>query len=123
MEDSRLIIEPIPAALTPPQAPAKGESYWDLVLRQFRRNRMAVVSFFFVLVISLIAIAAPFLANNIPIVLRGAYRGLYNERFEEWKMGGHPELVQILKSWPANGGAEAAAQLRTRLDTIDRELG
>src|ERR1035437_3843426 len=116
MEESRLTIEPKPEATTSPKVPLKGESYWDLVLRQFRRNRLAVVSFFFVLGLFLIAIAAPFLANNAPIVLRCAYRGIYKDRFEEWKLGGHPELMEFLRS------GQAAAQLQARLGTVEREL-
>jgi peptide/nickel transport system permease protein len=122
MEDTRLTIEPIPETVPPPQTAVKGESYWDLVLRQFRRNRLAVVSFVFVLLLSLIAIVAPFLANNEPIVLRGAFRGLYKDRFEEWKLGGHPELMEFLRSSPTSAGPEAAAQLRARLATVERQL-
>ena len=103
-------------AIDLPRAPLKGESYWGLVLRQFRRNRLAVVSFFFVVGLFLIAIAAPFLANDAPIVLRGAYPGIYKDRFEEWKLGGHPELMEFLRSGPA------AAQLQARLGTVEREL-
>ncbi|MBI4459134.1 MAG: hypothetical protein HY648_03615, partial [Acidobacteria bacterium] len=61
-------VSEIPLPPVQPVAPAlKGESYWDLVIRQFRRNRLAVISFFFVLALFLVAIAAPFLANNRPI--------------------------------------------------------
>ena len=35
---------------------------------------MAVVSFWFVLILSLSAVMAPFLAGNVPIVMKGAYR-------------------------------------------------
>src|SRR5262249_40207828 len=98
MEDARLMIEPVPQTGAPPGTPAKGESYWDLVLPQFRRNRLAVISFYFVLLLSVIAVAAPFLANNRPIILRGQYPGLYRDRFEEWKLGGHPEFVQELRA-------------------------
>ena len=73
-----------------------GESYWDLVLRQFRRNRIAVGSLVFVLFLFLIAIGAPFLANNNPIVLRGAYLDVYRDRFQEWKVAGHRELAEFL---------------------------
>ena len=83
MADSRLTIEPKPDAVPLSRAPRKGESYWDLVFRQFRRNRLAVVSLAFVVGLFYIAIAAPFLSNNRPIVLRGSFRTLYKDRFEE----------------------------------------
>ncbi|MBI2817535.1 MAG: ABC transporter permease [Acidobacteria bacterium] len=123
MAQTPITIEPIPAApVVPGLAPLKGESYWDLVLRQFRRNRLAVASFYFVLTLSLIAVIAPFLAGNIPIVMNGVYRGAYNERFEEWKLGGHPELVGALQAWEASHTPEAAAAITARLTTIDRQL-
>ena len=122
MAETRLTIEPKPVAVPVPSASLKGESYWDLVLRQFRRNRIAVLSFFFVLILSFIAIIAPFLAGNVPIVLKGAYRGAYQDRFEEWKLGGHPELASYLTSWESNHGSEAAAGMDARLRTIERQL-
>ena len=81
-------------------AAPKGESYWDLVFRQYRRNRLAVASLLFVLVLFVIAIAAPFLAGNRPIVLRGSFLTLYGDRFEEWNLGGHRELISALQDLP-----------------------
>jgi len=103
-------------------ATPKGESYWDLVLRQFRRNRLAVGSFLFVLTLFLIAIAAPFLADNRPIVFRGAYPSQYRQLFDEWRMGGHPELIQALLALQAANSDTAAAQLPARLATVERQL-
>jgi len=122
MEDTRLITETAAGAPALTRAPTQGETYWGLVLRQFQRNRLAVVSFYFVLVLFLIAIASPFLANNEPIVLHGDYRGAYKDRFEEWKLGGHPDFVEALRSSQSSAGPEAAAQLRERLSTVGFEL-
>src|SRR3990172_2156697 len=80
-----------------PQSPEKGESYWDLVFRQFRRNRLAVVSLLFVLLLFVIAIGAPFLASNRPIIVIGSFNGVYQDRFEEWQLGGHPALLEALR--------------------------
>lgn len=123
MAETRLTIEPTPRAVLQPKTSLQGETYWDLVLRQFRRNRLAVASFFFVLALSLIAVIAPFLAGNVPIVMKGAYRGAYKDRFEEWKLGAHPELIGFLTSWGSNHNSEAAAGLQARLLTIERQLG
>src|ERR1035437_3818151 len=88
-----------------PVAVPKGESYWDLVLRQFKKNRLAVCSIFFVAALFLIAIGAPFLANNRPIVLMGAFRGLYKQNYEEWKLGAHPEMMSQLQLFLSPAGA------------------
>jgi peptide/nickel transport system permease protein len=108
---------PIAGGSTP-----KGESYWDLVLRQFRKNRLAVISFFFVLALFLIAIGAPFLADNKPIVFYGAYRGVYEDKFEEWKLGGHPEFVSQWEAIQAGTAENATALLPERLRTVERQL-
>jgi peptide/nickel transport system permease protein len=118
----------------------KGESYWDLVFRQYRRNRLAVVSLIFVLFLFVIAIAAPFLAGNLPLVLRGSFPALYHDRFEEWKLGGHPELIAALQNreQPApipQGGTRGersdespqtsdsgSQQLTERLATVQRQF-
>jgi len=47
------------------QAKSK-QSYWRLVWRQFRRNRLALAGLGIVIVLALIALAAPFLANDVP---------------------------------------------------------
>ncbi len=98
--------------------PAVGESYWDLVLHQFRRNRIAVCSVFFVLTLFLIAIGAPFLANNRPIVFKGAFRGLYKDTFDEWKRGAHPEMIALLQTIHSPAEGDASSQLKTRLRAV-----
>ena len=118
--DRTQTINPSAAAFS--QAPTKGESYWDLVMRQFGKNRLAVVSFYFILMLSLTAIAAPFLAGNIPIVLTGSFRGAYRDRFEEWKLGGHPELVASVSSWGESRSQEEVAAFPRHLTTIERQL-
>ncbi|MBI4460335.1 MAG: ABC transporter permease [Acidobacteria bacterium] len=115
-------IDVAPLPIQPIAAPLKGESYWDLVLRQFRRNRLAVVSFFFVLVLFLIAIGAPFLANDKPFVIRGAFRTLYQNRFEEWRRGGHPELVERLEGARTAPSGESARQFAGRMATVERQF-
>jgi peptide/nickel transport system permease protein len=95
-----------------------GETYWDLVLRQFRRNRLAAVSFYFILLLFLIAIAAPFLADNRPIVFHGTYRSAYRDTYDEWRLGGHPELVAAMEAAQRTKAVATAPQLAT----VDRQL-
>ena len=110
-------------------AAPKGESYWDLVIRQYRRNRLAVASLFFVLILFWIAIAAPFLANNRPLVLIGSFQTLYADRFEEWKLGGHPEFVAALQSRERERPGQStpisdpgSRQVAVSLLTVERQL-
>lgn len=109
------------------QGPPKGESYWDLVLRQFRRNRLAVISFFFVLALFSIAIGAPFLANNKPLVLQGVYRDAYRDRLQEWKLAGHGEMIVALQEASENDASGASdgqgRDVEARLQTIRNQLG
>ena len=122
MANIRLATKPKPEAAPHPKISLKGESYWDLVFRQFRRNRLAVVSLIFVVILFFIAIAAPFLANSRPILLRGSFRTLYQERFEEWKLGGHPEMVSLLQKVQAASERVAAPELGARLGTVRRQI-
>lgn len=45
-------------------------AYWSIVWRQFRRNRLAVLGLIFVLSMFAIAIFAPFIAGNRPIIMK-----------------------------------------------------
>ena len=106
----------------PPIIAAQGESYWDLVLRQFRRNRLAVVSLIFVLLLFVVAIGAPFLASNQPIVLVGSFNGLYQDRFEEWQLGGHPELMEALRNGAGASPEIQRFRLSLRMGVVERQL-
>jgi peptide/nickel transport system permease protein len=50
-------------------AKEKKQGYWRLVWRQFKRNRMALAALGVLLVLSATALAAPFLANDVPIYM------------------------------------------------------
>lgn len=68
------------AGETPPPAgtgsPAP-QSQWTLILREFRRRRLAVVSAFAILVLVTLSVFAPFIANDRPLVYRGIDRFAY----------------------------------------------
>ena len=53
-----------------------GRSYRQLVWAQFRRDRCAVVGLVLVIVLFIVAISAPILANNKPLLMR--YRGAWS---------------------------------------------
>ena len=48
---------------------AEKQGYWRLVWRQFRRNRPAMAALAILIVLTVIALAAPFLANDIPLYM------------------------------------------------------
>lgn len=52
---------------------AKTQTYWSLVKRQYRRSRLAVIAFWFIVFMFAIALFADFLANDRPIVC--SYKG------------------------------------------------
>jgi peptide/nickel transport system permease protein len=49
------------------------EGYWHIVARRFRSNRIAMAGFFVVLILFAIAIAADFIANDKPLLMK--YQG------------------------------------------------
>ena len=50
------------------------QSYWRLVWRQYRRNRPALLGVALVAFMGFVALAAPFLAGDVPIVMKKAGR-------------------------------------------------
>jgi peptide/nickel transport system permease protein len=66
-------------------ATRKSEAYLDIVWRQFRKNRAALISLWLLVPVFLIAIFAPLLASNQPLVFRSGdqtifpwFRALFN---------------------------------------------
>jgi peptide/nickel transport system permease protein len=65
------------------RAGSSGESYWGIVARQFRKNRIAVVALVIVLALFAVALSADFIANDKPLVMR--YEGeLYFPAFKDY---------------------------------------
>lgn len=62
---------PAPALETLP----RGESQWTIIYREFRKRRLAVLSYVVLVIVAATAIFAPFLANDRPIAYRGYNRG------------------------------------------------
>jgi peptide/nickel transport system permease protein len=56
-----------------PFEPPKGVSYWTIVRRQFRKDRLAMAGLWMIGFLVLVAVAAPLLANDRPIAMR--YKG------------------------------------------------
>lgn len=75
------------------------QSYWSLVLRQYRKNTTAVLAFWFVIVLVFMAIFADFLANDKPIVCTyhgEFYAPVIKEYLVDWGMDSWPaELATV----------------------------
>jgi len=78
--------------------PHKKQGYWRIVGRQFRKNRLAVLGLMVVVLLFLVALAAPLLANERPLflVMDGAtywlpavidYPSLRDVDFRDWEPG------------------------------------
>lgn len=70
-----------------------GESYWDIVWRQFRKNRLSLVALWTLVPLFLLAIFAPLIASNVPFYFRDEngviwpwFRALFNpeETVDYW---------------------------------------
>ncbi|HUG18104.1 MAG TPA: ABC transporter permease [Planctomycetaceae bacterium] len=55
------------------------QSQWTLILREFRKRKLAVISWWVIILLISISVFAPFLANNKPLYYRGANRFEYDE--------------------------------------------
>lgn len=67
-------LQPEPVAPMAQPAPAKSgprrpQSYWRIVWRQFKKNRIAVTGLVVLILLALIAVFAPFLAGDRPIYM------------------------------------------------------
>ena len=62
------------------------QSYWSLVKHQFKKSKLAVMGFYIVIVLIVVAVFADFLANNEPIYAK--YNGtVYLPVFKEYLIG------------------------------------
>ncbi len=102
------------------------QGYWRLVGRQFRRNRLAVVSSCLLLVLVVLALSAPFLASGSPIYLIKDgktywfpnlvnYRDLVNFDYPRWQKGPGDYAL-----WPIVPYAPEDSNLRNRLQSPGR---
>lgn len=107
-----------------------GQSQWQLIWRQFARNRLAVVSAVVIMVLIQASIWAPFLANNRPLYYSGINRFAYREAIRNCQ-GALVQLIDhrqnrpseppprstlhALKTYPPMMAAELAASDAQRL--------
>lgn len=61
------------------QAHIREQSQWSLVLREFRKRKLAVVSWWVIVGLVTVSIFAPFIANNKPVYYQGINRFEYRE--------------------------------------------
>ncbi len=88
-----------------PQATQQKElkqDYWSYVKRQFKKNKRALFSFYFIGFLALIAIFADFLANEKPIVAK--YEGsvhfpIFQSYLVDWGIADYPEAFKDVISY------------------------
>ncbi|MCC6547576.1 ABC transporter permease subunit [Candidatus Sumerlaeota bacterium] len=68
--------------MTETSAPREGLTYWQSVRRDFVRNKLAVVSGFVILLIAVVAILCPLLANNRPLYISAVLPDDYNNALQ-----------------------------------------
>ncbi|HEX6987605.1 MAG TPA: ABC transporter permease [Planctomycetaceae bacterium] len=94
--------------------PRSEESQWALVLREFKKRRVAVAASWMILLLVTLAIFAPLLANDRPIAYRGANRYEYAEA---------SRAVSALLASAARESASIPATLRQAAEALEQTAG
>jgi peptide/nickel transport system permease protein len=84
-------------------AARKPQTYWSLVRRQYRKNRLAVIALWFIAFMVLAAILADFIANDRPIAC--SYKGSFyvpaiQAHLVDWGISQYPAELQNV-DWKA----------------------
>lgn len=94
-----------------------GQSQWDLIWREFRRRRLAVIAAVVILFLVTISVFAPFLANAVPIYYFGINRFEYQEAARNLRASVN-QLIEVQKNDQANASVarlKAAISLQIRI--------
>ncbi|MEZ6067551.1 MAG: ABC transporter permease [Planctomycetaceae bacterium] len=106
-----------PASLpnAPPLDPAEdlvvGESQWSIIVREFRKRKLAVVSLWCILLVALLAVFAPLIANDRPLAYRGTNRFEYSEALR---------AIRVMLQQEAEPVADSANAEQTVASSADR---
>lgn len=103
------------------------EGYWRLVARQFRKRKQAVVSLVLLVFLGVVALAAPFLAGEVPIyvVHEGEsyllpnvidYKALVSVDWSRWEPGEGEKAIRPLIPY-----APERSDLRNRVGAPDKD--
>lgn len=92
--------------------PRSEESQWSLVAKEFKKRTGAVVAAWIILLLVTLAIFAPLLANDRPIVYRGANRYAYAEAARN---------IRVLLRQASE--AEDPAVVQERIAVVERQIG
>ncbi|MDX2176989.1 MAG: ABC transporter permease [Candidatus Sumerlaeia bacterium] len=85
-------------------APGEAQSYWDLALRDLRRNKLAIFGLLVVFLVVFIAVHAPLLANQRPLYLKAVFR---EDFINEMTIAGE-EIESLLDTLSAGEPDQAA---------------
>lgn len=113
-----------PQDLAPPREIKRGQSQWALVWREFRKRRLALLCGWIILALITIAIFAPFLAHDRPLVYHGYNRFEYREAMRT--LGVVIGRIADVKTSPSgevpDEGLADAPVIRLQIDRMAREL-
>ena len=82
----------------------RGESAWGLTWRRFRRSRLATLALWYVLMMLIVAVLAPLLANRKPLAQRGDAGWSFPAIADYWVNDPDietPQTEKVLVTWPA----------------------
>lgn len=91
----------------------RGESQWSLIVREFRKRRLAIVCLWVISGLVAVSVLAPFLANDRPLLYRGFNRFEYAEAARN--------VRSLLGSFSANP-LETAALIAMQLDLMSAQV-
>ncbi|MDH4128994.1 MAG: ABC transporter permease subunit [Spirochaetota bacterium] len=92
----------------------KIETYWSIVWKQFRKKKSAIISVWIIVFFFFIAIFAPLLANNRPLILYTTYGEHYQYNFESF-MQNHINYEKSILNYKDNINKQKITQ-----DKFDR---
>ncbi len=69
MSSNRPEVRPTTKLGGPDVASQRREDYWSITIRQFKKNRIAVLGVVLILALFVVAVGADFIANDMPLVM------------------------------------------------------
>ncbi len=73
------------------------ETYWDIVWKQFKKKKSAIISLWIIIFFFMVAIFAPLIANDKPLILYTTYHELFKTYYSDWEINHNKYTKGILK--------------------------
>ncbi len=104
---------------TVPHEKKTGKSYWDIVWKQFKKKKSAVISVWIILFFFFIAIFAPLIANNKPLAIYTSYGEFYKYSYASWEKTHEKLLSSILNQ---KSLMESQEKAQKQFDLLKKEI-